>query len=149
VKWLSGGVERAEVSPLVADTVESWAVLPPRPVSETCQAVFVVWSTGKLIASTFVPSVMTSALTASEPSTCRAAPVFGRFAYPKKKPSFVQKIRIDRFAWLRLCDSGGDSDHWSLSQEEKYNEVGSFEAALAAMQGAGQRVVSKRLIHPL
>jgi hypothetical protein len=37
----------------------------------------------------------------------------------------------------------------ALVQEEKYNEVGSFEAALAAMQGAGQRVVSKRLIHPL
>jgi hypothetical protein len=67
----------------------------------------------------------------------------------QKKAQLRPENRIDRFAWLRLCDSGGDSDHWSLSQEEKYNEVGSFEAALAAMQGAGQRVVSKRLIHPL
>jgi hypothetical protein len=79
----------------------------------------------------------------------RLNPIRWPIRLSKKKPSFVQKIRIDRFAWLRLCDSGGDSDHWSLSQEEKYNEVGSFEAALAAMQGAGQRVVSKRLIHPL
>src|SRR5262249_19696288 len=37
------GVDCAEVSLPVADTGESWAILPPRPSSETCQAVFVAW----------------------------------------------------------------------------------------------------------
>jgi hypothetical protein len=45
----------------------------------------------------------------------------------KRKPA-VQKIGIDRFAWLRLCDFGGDSDHWSLSQEEKLKRWGRGDA---------------------
>ena len=47
--WLERGgaewspVDCAEVSLPVADTGESWAILPPRPSSETCPAVFVAW----------------------------------------------------------------------------------------------------------
>src|SRR5262249_59805315 len=37
------GVDCAEVALPVADTGASWAILPPRPSSETCQAVFVAW----------------------------------------------------------------------------------------------------------
>src|SRR5262249_10066485 len=72
--WLSAPVDCAEASSLVTDTGDSWAVLPPRPSSETCQGVFVVWSPGTLNASAFAPSVMTGALTASEPSTCGGPP---------------------------------------------------------------------------
>jgi hypothetical protein len=49
-----------------------------------------------------------------------------------KKLSLIQKMPIDRIAWLRLCDFGGDSDHWSLSQEEKIIRW-AFEPDLAAI----------------
>src|SRR5262249_40489590 len=64
----------AEVFSPVSDTGALWAVLPPRPSSEACQAAFVAWFPGTLIASAFVPSVVTSASTACEPSTCSVAP---------------------------------------------------------------------------
>jgi hypothetical protein len=65
-----------------------------------------------------------------------------------KKLSFVQKIPIDRIAWLRLCDFGGDLDYWSLSQEQKI--IGwSFGAALAANKASLGATPSSanRLIH--
>jgi hypothetical protein len=50
-----------------------------------------------------------------------------------KKLSFVQKMPIDRIAWLRLCRfSVVTSSHWSLGEEEKIMRR-SFGAALAAI----------------
>src|SRR5215467_14397776 len=69
------GVDCAEVSLPVADTGESWAILPPRPSSETCQAVFVAWfpapasdaaaalaPTATATAATMVASIMVASL---------------------------------------------------------------------------------------
>src|SRR5262249_62105852 len=72
------GVDCAEVSSPVADTGESWAILPPRPSSETCQAVFVAWfpalasdaaaalaPTAAATAATLVASLMVAPLSAA------------------------------------------------------------------------------------
>src|SRR5262245_29595259 len=72
------GVDCAEVSLPVADTGESWAILPPRPSSETCQAVFVAWfpapasdaaaalaPTATATAATMVASLMVASLSAA------------------------------------------------------------------------------------
>src|SRR5262249_59846204 len=71
--WLSAEVDCAEVSSPVSDTGALWAVLPPRPSSEACQAAFMAWCPGALTASALVPDVVTDASTASEPSSCSAA----------------------------------------------------------------------------
>src|SRR6266487_1094552 len=116
LKWLSAEVDCAEVSSPVSDAGALWATLPPRPSSETCRAVFVVWSPGKLIASAFVPSVMTSPLAASELSSCSMAsasaldiPVSEAAAAISSLPPTTSTLSLSVTAPAILCEIGLNS----------------------------------------
>src|SRR5262249_30202625 len=72
-------VDCAEVSLPVADTGESWAILPPRPSSETCQAVFVAWFPAPASDAAAAPAptatATAAALVASLPIVASLSPV--------------------------------------------------------------------------
>src|SRR5262245_19815584 len=109
-KWLSAAVDCAEGSSPVSDPGALWAVLLLRPSSEICQAVFMAWFPGELIASVFVPSVMTGALTASEPSSCSAAAsIFNAPAsetVPAGAPLMTSTVPLSLGVSAVLCETG-------------------------------------------